>query len=160
MAGPALNLEIKNFPKWWPWLPFSQARIISDENIWMYSPLQFHFQYIFGYELKTVICSSKSCQRISCNSSRLRKRYEWNWGENSAVSQKMPPRIFLLIISVLESGLTCSHVFWHQNLKLRDIIGTPCTMFKETSSQAPSYASPKLWLTHSLTRSLTDGGEV
>ena len=55
---PFRNLEIKNFQKWWPWLPFSQARIISDKNIWMLSPLQFHFQSIFGYELKTVFCSS------------------------------------------------------------------------------------------------------
>ena len=55
---PLRNLEIKNLPKWWPWLPFSQARIISDENIWMISPLQFHFQSKFGYELKTVFCSS------------------------------------------------------------------------------------------------------
>jgi len=45
--------------KIWPWLPFSQARIISDENIWILSPFQFHFQFIFGYELKTVCCSSK-----------------------------------------------------------------------------------------------------
>ena len=32
--------------------------IISDENIWRLSPLQFHFQFEFGYELKTVFCSS------------------------------------------------------------------------------------------------------
>ena len=57
---PLRNLEIKNLPKWWPWLPFSQARIISDENIWMLSPFQFRFQFIFGYELKTVFCSSKN----------------------------------------------------------------------------------------------------
>ena len=49
---PLRNLEIRNLPKGWPWLPFSQARIISDENIWMFSPFQFHFQSIFGYELK------------------------------------------------------------------------------------------------------------
>ena len=55
---PFRNLGIKNFPKWWPWLPFSQAGFISDKNIWMLSPLQFHFQSIFGYELKTVFCSS------------------------------------------------------------------------------------------------------
>ena len=30
----------------------------------------------------------------------------------------------------------------------------------DTSSQAPSYASPKLSLTYSLTHLLTDGGEV
>ena len=45
-------------PKWGPWLPFSQARIISYENIWMIYPLQFHFQFEFGYELTTVFCSS------------------------------------------------------------------------------------------------------
>ena len=28
---PFKNLEIKNIQKWWPWLPFSQARIISDK---------------------------------------------------------------------------------------------------------------------------------
>ena len=55
---PFRNLEIKNLPKWWPWLPFFQAIIISDENIWRLSPLQFHFQFEFGYELKTVFCSS------------------------------------------------------------------------------------------------------
>ena len=38
------------------------------------------------------------------------------------------------------------------------VVTNVCTL--STSSQAPSYASPKLWLTHSLTRSLTDGGEV
>ena len=53
---PCWNLEIK---KLWLWLPFSQARIISDENIWTFSPFQFLFQFIFGYELKTVCCSSK-----------------------------------------------------------------------------------------------------
>ena len=28
---PLSNMEIRSLPKWWPWLPFSQARIISDE---------------------------------------------------------------------------------------------------------------------------------
>ena len=69
---PLRNLELKILPKWWPWLPFSQDRIISDENIWMLSPLQLHFQFLFGDELKTVSCSSQ-IQRISCNSNRLRK---------------------------------------------------------------------------------------
>ena len=55
---PLRKLELRILPKWGPWLPFSQARIISDENIWMISPLQFHFQFKFGYELKTVFCSS------------------------------------------------------------------------------------------------------
>ena len=73
---PSSNWEIKNLPKWWPWLLFSQARIISDKNIWMSSPLQFHFQFVIGYELKTVYSSSKSCHRISCNSNRLRKGCE------------------------------------------------------------------------------------
>ena len=45
-------------PKWWPWLPFSRARIISDRYIWMLSHLQFHFQFIFGYESKTVFSCS------------------------------------------------------------------------------------------------------
>ena len=55
---PLRNLELRNLPKWGPCLPFSQATIISDENIWMISPLQFHFQFKFGYKLKTVFCSS------------------------------------------------------------------------------------------------------
>ena len=55
---PLRNLELRILPKWWPWLSFSHGRIISDRNIWMLSPLQFHFQFIFGYELKTVFCSS------------------------------------------------------------------------------------------------------
>ena len=58
---PLRNLEIKNLPKWWPWLPFSQARIISDEKIWILSPFQFRFQFIFGYKSNTVFCSSKNC---------------------------------------------------------------------------------------------------
>ena len=55
---PLRNLELRILPKWWPWPPFSQYRIISDRNIWMLTPLQFHFQFICGYELKTVFCSS------------------------------------------------------------------------------------------------------
>ena len=58
-SKPLRNLELGILPKWWPWLPFYQARIISDENIWMLSPLQFHFQFLFGDELKTVSCSSQ-----------------------------------------------------------------------------------------------------
>ena len=38
-------------------------------NIWRFFYAQIHFWYIFGYELNTAYCSSKSCQRISCNSS-------------------------------------------------------------------------------------------
>ena len=45
--------------KIWSWAPFSQAKIILDEDIWMFSPFQFYFQFIFGYELKTACCSSK-----------------------------------------------------------------------------------------------------
>ena len=45
--------------KIWPWLPLSKAKIILDEDIWMFSPFQFYFQFIFGYELKTACCSSK-----------------------------------------------------------------------------------------------------
>ena len=56
---PLRNMELRMLPKWGPLLPFSQARIISDENIWMLSPLQFHFQFLFGDELKTVSCSSQ-----------------------------------------------------------------------------------------------------
>ena len=55
---PLRKLELRILPKWGPWLPFSQDRIISDVNIWMIYPLQFHFQFKFGYELKTVFCSS------------------------------------------------------------------------------------------------------
>ena len=73
------KLELRIWPKLWPWLPFSQARIISDENIWMLPPFQFHFQFIYEYELKTVFCSSRNCQRISSNSHRLRKECEGNW---------------------------------------------------------------------------------
>ena len=82
------NLELRIWPKLWPWLPFSQARIISDENIWMFSPLQFHFQFIYGYELKKVFCSSRNCQRISCNSPRLRKGYELNWEDQLNIAFK------------------------------------------------------------------------
>ena len=46
----------KRIRKLWLGLPFSQARITSDENIWMFFPFQFHFQFIIGYELKTVCC--------------------------------------------------------------------------------------------------------
>ena len=56
---PFRNLEIKNLPKLLPWLPFYRARIISDANIWMLFPLQFHFQFLFGDELKTVSCYSQ-----------------------------------------------------------------------------------------------------
>ena len=73
---PLRNVELRILPKLWPWLPFSSARKISDRNIWMFSPLQFHFQFMSGYELKTVFCSSRNCQRISCNSHRLQKRCE------------------------------------------------------------------------------------
>ena len=97
---PLRNLEIKNLPKKWPWLPFSQARIISDKNIWMLSPLQFHFQSIFGYELKTVENShlqQLNCQRISCNSNRLRQGCVWNWGDQLTIALKNRIQIFLLI---------------------------------------------------------------
>ena len=30
---PLRNLELRILPKWGPWLPFSQARVISDENV-------------------------------------------------------------------------------------------------------------------------------
>ena len=73
---PLRNLEIKNFPKLWPWLPYSQARIISEENSWLFSSLQFHFQFIFGYKLKIVFGRSKNCQWINCNSNRLLKGWE------------------------------------------------------------------------------------
>ena len=71
---PLTNLELSILPKLWPWLPFSPARIISD--IWIFSAFQFHFQFMFGYELKTVFCSSRIGQRISCNSHRLQKGCE------------------------------------------------------------------------------------
>ena len=73
------KLELRIWPKLWPWLPFSQVRTISDENIWMLPPFQFHFQFIYEYELRTVFCSSRNCQRISSNSHRLRKECEGNW---------------------------------------------------------------------------------
>ena len=41
----ASPLELRVLLKWWPWPPFSQARIISDESIWVLSSLQFHFQF-------------------------------------------------------------------------------------------------------------------
>ena len=34
--------------------------IISDENIWRFSSLHFHFQMIFGYNLEMVCCISKN----------------------------------------------------------------------------------------------------
>ena len=57
MAQSLKEFGIKDFAKMMTQAPIFQARIISDENIWMLSPLQFHFQFIFGYELKTVVCS-------------------------------------------------------------------------------------------------------
>ena len=45
--------------KWWPWLPFSWNWFTSDKNIWMLILHQFHFQFVFGYQLKTARCSSK-----------------------------------------------------------------------------------------------------
>ena len=56
--SPEEICNYRDWPKWWPWLPFSLARIISDENIWMLSPFQFHFQFKFWYDLKTDCCSS------------------------------------------------------------------------------------------------------
>ena len=35
---PLRNMENKNFSKWWPWHPFSQARTIWDINILSFSP--------------------------------------------------------------------------------------------------------------------------
>ena len=52
------------------------------KNIWTFCSLQFHFQLISGDELKTVFCSSKSYQGISCNSRRLRKRCTQNLKED------------------------------------------------------------------------------
>ena len=54
------NFELRILPKLWPWLSFSLARVISDKNIWMFSPLQFHFQFMFGYELKAVEIAKES----------------------------------------------------------------------------------------------------
>ena len=31
---PLRNLEILKFPKWWPWLPFSQTRIAIQTDCW------------------------------------------------------------------------------------------------------------------------------
>ena len=89
---PFWNLELRVLPKLGPWLPFSQARIISDENILM----QFHFQFIFGYELKTVFCSSWIAKRSIAMQTENRKifgtefwyfciiqrRFEQIWIEN------------------------------------------------------------------------------
>ena len=60
---PLTNLELGILPKLWPWLLFSPARIISDRNIWMFSAFQFHFQFLFKYELKAIFCSSGICQK-------------------------------------------------------------------------------------------------
>ena len=39
--------------------PFSCNSIISDRKIWRLTATQFHFWFIFGYELNTAYCSSK-----------------------------------------------------------------------------------------------------
>ena len=49
-------------------------RIISDGFNLMFSPLQFYFTFILGYELKIVFCSSRNCQRISCTQAAERMR--------------------------------------------------------------------------------------
>ena len=59
MAQALKKFGIKDLAKIMTLVPFSRARIISDENIWMLSPLQFHFQFLFGDELKTVSCRSQ-----------------------------------------------------------------------------------------------------
>ena len=51
-----------------------------DQTIWILSPLQFHIQFMFGYELKTDFLQQLNCQRISCNSNRQRKECEMHWG--------------------------------------------------------------------------------
>ena len=47
------TLDYKDSPEWTPPLPFSQLRIISDENIWEQYLWQFHFLSNILYELKT-----------------------------------------------------------------------------------------------------------
>ena len=59
MAQALKKFRIKDFAKMMTLAPIFQARTISDENIWILSPLQFHFQFLFGDELKTVSCSSQ-----------------------------------------------------------------------------------------------------
>ena len=44
--------------------PIFSARVISDENIWMFFPLQFHFQFIYGYELTQ--CSLTRHRKFNC----------------------------------------------------------------------------------------------
>ena len=57
MAQALKKSEIKDFcQKILPLLPFSQARIISDENIWMLSPLQFHFKFYIWVWVETDFC--------------------------------------------------------------------------------------------------------
>ena len=56
--------------------PFSCCIIISDRNIWRLPAAQFHFWIIFGYELNTVNCRWRICNRISFNQSRLQERWE------------------------------------------------------------------------------------
>ena len=46
------------------------------QNIWRFFSAQFHFWYIFGYELNTVNCRWRICNRISFNRSRLQERCE------------------------------------------------------------------------------------
>ena len=94
---PLRNLELRIWQKWWPWLPF------SEENIWMFSSFQFQFQSIFGYGLKPVFCSSKSCQRISCNSIRLRKGCKWNWGDQLNIALKNRIQIWFRLWKYLEN---------------------------------------------------------
>ena len=50
---PLRKIELMILSKMITFAPISQARIISDENIWMSSPFQFHFRFLFVIPAKS-----------------------------------------------------------------------------------------------------------
>ena len=74
------NLELRIWPKLWPQLPFSWARIISDENIWMFSPFSVSLSIHIWVRVENSLLKQLNWKRISCNSNRLQKGCESNWG--------------------------------------------------------------------------------
>ena len=50
---PFVKMELEIQARFPPQHPFSCCIIISDRNIWRLPAAQFHFWYIFGYELNT-----------------------------------------------------------------------------------------------------------
>ena len=93
------------------------ALIFSSQNYFRLNYLDvFSFAvsisiYIW-YKLKKIFCSTKSCQQISCDSNRLHKGCEWNWGDQLNIALKIRIQIILMIevVKIIEKYLYISNV--------------------------------------------------